>query len=74
MKTMILEISGMTCNHCADSISSALAMLAGVEEATPDVMAGTVRVSIDEEECGPPQLIEAVRRAGYQVNAYRAAD
>jgi copper chaperone CopZ len=74
MKTLILDVGGMTCNHCADSIARALTGTTGVEDAMVDVMAGTVRVSIDEKRCGTPQLIEAVQQAGYQVNAYKSAD
>lgn len=74
MKTMILDIAGMTCNHCADSIARALTGTAGVKDATIDLMAGTVRVDIDEKKCDAPQLLEAVQQAGYQVNGYKSAD
>jgi len=74
MKTLILEVSGMTCNHCADSITRALTGTAGVKEAAVDVMAGTVRVSIDEKKCGPPELMHAVEQAGCQISSYKPAD
>ncbi len=74
MKTMVLDISGMTCNHCAESIARALTGTAGVKDATVDVMAGTVRVDIDEKKCSTPQIIEAVQQAGYQVSGFKSAD
>ena len=32
MKTIILNISGMTCDHCASTIEAALAKVQGVEK------------------------------------------
>ncbi len=74
MKTMILDVSGMTCDHCAEGIARALTGTAGVKDATVDVLAGTVRVNIDEQKCSTSQLVEAVQQAGYQVSGFKSAD
>lgn len=55
-------VSDMTCNHCKQSIETALSALAGVEGMTVDVDAKTVTVT------GPvadDQVADAIREAGY---------
>ncbi len=74
MKTLVLQISGMTCDHCAGAITHAITALEGVENVSVDLMSATVHVELDEKLCAAPQLIDAVRRAGYAVNGFTTAD
>jgi copper chaperone CopZ len=73
MRTMVLDVSGITCDHCAQSIERAVAMVDGVNDAVADTMSGTVRVNLEEDKCDVPQLIDAVRRAGFQVSGFKPA-
>jgi len=63
-----LTVSGMSCGHCAQTVTKAVEALPLVERALVDLDAGTVRV----EGSAPLAAIrEAIEEAGYEV---RGAD
>lgn len=66
MSISTFNVSGMTCGHCAGSVTEGLTGLAGVENVEVDVAAGLVKISstgqIDEAA-----VREAVAEAGYAV-------
>ena len=41
-----LQISGMTCDHCADSVEKALSGVAGVERSSVSYQEGKARVEV----------------------------
>ncbi|MCE5279135.1 MAG: SO_0444 family Cu/Zn efflux transporter [Planctomycetaceae bacterium] len=62
---LVLTIAGMTCDHCADSVSRALLACEGVASAAVDRAAAAAHVRgvrLDRE-----QLIRAVSEAGFEV-------
>ena len=58
-----LDIQGMSCGHCLNAVSRALAALPGVE--IESVRIGRADVRFDEAVTGPAQLEAAVNGAGY---------
>jgi len=64
MTEQILHVTGMTCGHCAASVSAALLAVAGVSRAEVSYPDATARV---EAAAGTPvtALIDAVRAQGY---------
>jgi len=74
MKTMILDVPGMTCNHCARSVEDALNALHGVTDVSADLASGTVRVRVDEHASATAQLVDAIRLAGFQVNGFQSSE
>jgi copper chaperone len=68
MQTLVLEISGMSCDHCVRAVTRALQGIAGVKE---------VEVSLDERraivrcEAGASTdaMREAVAEEGYEVTS-----
>lgn len=62
----VLQVAGMSCNHCKMAVEKALKAVDGVTEAVVDLAAKTATVTH-----GPGatrnQLVEAVEKAGYQV-------
>lgn len=74
MEKLILNISGMTCDHCVRQIDDGLRSTAGVHDATVDLASGTATVIHDAEGCGPADLVAAVERAGFSVNGFRPGD
>ena len=66
MSTNTLAISGMTCGHCSQAVSKALAAVPGVT---------AVQVSLERQEASVEgdadlaQLILAVKAEGYGANA-----
>lgn len=64
--TQIFTVTGMSCNHCADRVSSAIKALPGVTDATVDLANAKVTVT---GQFDPNQVIEAVKAAGYDCQA-----
>ena len=62
--SMVLEVRGMSCAHCASAITSALSTLAGVAEVDVDVAGGTVRLDGTPDAA---EVIAAIEDAGYDV-------
>jgi copper chaperone len=67
MKSAVLTISGMTCEHCVSAICAALRNVPGTRDV--EVTMGEVRVRYDDG-CNFSTLIDAVRSAGYGVTAF----
>lgn len=62
-----INVEGMTCTGCEDSIQRALGRLEGVVDAKADHEAGTVAVRFDADVVGNDDLEERIRAAGYEV-------
>ncbi|PYI37668.1 heavy metal transporter [Arthrobacter psychrolactophilus] len=65
--TITVNVSGMTCGHCVNSVTEELTELKGVESVTVDLNSGglsevtiTSTLTLDSAEIG-----EAVAEAGY---------
>lgn len=67
MSTITLDVKGMSCNHCVNSVEGALGKLAGVSSAKVDLAANQVTVSYDEGTVSVDQLKEAIEDQGYDV-------
>lgn len=65
MKTIILEVKGMSCGHCVNAVTGALENVAGVQRAVVDLQAGRAQVEFDETRATPAQLVGAVMDEGY---------
>jgi copper chaperone len=63
MKTIKLNIEGMTCGHCVNSVRKALAGVPGATVRSAGI--GTAVVTIDEAAATEQALVEAVGDAGY---------
>lgn len=66
-RDLILKVDGMTCQHCVARVKKTLEGFDAVEEATPTLSSGMVRIRGDHLDA--TALIQAVEKAGYQVEA-----
>jgi copper ion binding protein len=66
MTTTTYQISGMTCGHCVNAVSSELGQLPGVSDVQVDLAAGTATVTSDQP-LDPAVVRAAVDEAGYEV-------
>ena len=66
MSIETFEVNGMTCSHCANSVSSEVAKVAGVTDVQVDVGSGRVTVTSDAPLDGTA-VGQAVEEAGYQL-------
>ena len=68
IKTTRLNIQGMTCDHCRDSVEKALKNHPGVLDATVHLGSGTAEVNYEEGSVAPEQLVAEVKATGYQAD------
>jgi copper chaperone len=72
MTTTDLKINGLTCNHCALSVTEELQELPGVTGVDVDVVPGgtsTATVTIEGPAPSPEDVKAAVEEAGYTLAA-----
>ena len=63
-----LAVGGMTCATCAGRVEKALLAVPGVRGASVNLATERVAVQFDGKRPGPPELIAAVEKAGYQAS------
>ncbi|ALG73979.1 heavy metal transporter [Azospirillum thiophilum] len=61
---LTLKVSGMSCGHCAQTVTRAVEALPSVDRALVDLKAGEVSIEGTAEEAAIRQAIED---AGYEV-------
>ncbi len=66
-ESLTLPVLGMTCASCQHHVEEALRATAGVESVRVDLMAHRASVVFNPGLAAPEQLIEAIRRAGYDA-------
>ncbi|PIC58079.1 copper resistance protein CopZ [Sporosarcina sp. P12(2017)] len=69
MTTTTLNVKGMTCNHCVQTVEGTLTELSGVERALVDLKANSVAVEFDESVVTVGHMTEAIEDQGYDVEA-----
>ena len=69
MAQRTLDVEGMACTGCEDTVTEALVELDGVESADADHEAGTVAVVYADAETDTGELSNAIEDAGYEVVA-----
>jgi Cd2+/Zn2+-exporting ATPase len=76
MRTIVLDIEGMTCANCARTVERALAAMPGVAKASVNALSKTAHVTLAAPDTSADDLIAAVQRAGYgaHIAPARAAD
>ncbi len=67
MSSLMLTISGMTCEHCRKTVEDALMGVAGVWAAAVDLRRGSAEVQCDRARVRPDALVDAVKAAGYSA-------
>lgn len=64
--TTTYQITGMTCGHCVNAVSTELSSLPGVREVQVDLDSGTATVT-SEDAISLDQVRTAVDEAGYSL-------
>lgn len=65
--TKILKIEGMTCMHCAMTVTKTLESLAGIKKASVDLKNKTATAEISNDKITDEILRLAVEDAGYEI-------
>lgn len=61
-----LEVTGMSCTGCEDTVESVVRDVRGVRDATADHEAGTVTVTGDDD-LDEGYVVTAIHNSGYEV-------
>lgn len=67
MKTSVLNIDGMGCSGCVNTVENTLAALPGVKKAIANFEKGIAEVNFDEDEVQEDDFKKAVEEAGYTM-------
>lgn len=67
MQTTTFSVGGMTCQHCVQSVTNALASLAGVQHVDVSLADQQVTVTHTAEAAGLAQFQQAVRDIGFET-------
>ena len=68
MKTIQLNITGMHCNGCVNSVTRVLAELQGVQQVTVSLEKASAEIQFEESQIQPAQLIDAIEDAGFDAS------
>ena len=63
----ILNVDGITCGHCVDTIKEAVEILDGVFSVDVDIEKKQVVVEFDEKMAKPEDLIDKIEEVGFEV-------
>ena len=66
MQTQTYTVTGMTCSHCVNSVSTEIGKLDGVRDVQVDLSTGKVTVTSDQP-LTDAAIDAAIDEAGYQV-------
>ncbi len=65
--TTILQVEGMSCNHCVNSIKNAIGALKGVESVEVDLEQKKVTVNYNEGLVSIQTIKETIEDQGYAI-------
>lgn len=67
MAKTILNVDGMSCEHCVKAIKKAVGALPGVSDVTVDLSAKTVAVDHDPVQAPQDKIKSEIEDQGYEV-------
>ena len=73
MKTVVLSVPDISCDHCERTITGALSPLQGVCSVNVDIPTKQVRVEYDEGAVDVEQMKEVLEEEDYPVESVSAA-
>jgi len=65
MENVLVNVKGMSCGHCVNSVEGALKEIGA--KGTVDLEKGTVAVEFDESKLSLDHIKEAIEDQGYDV-------
>ena len=70
MATKTIEVKGMSCNHCVQAVTKALAALDGVGEVKVDLLGGTATYE-EKKPVAEGDVKAAIERVGFTAGNFR---
>ncbi|MGH6682981.1 MAG: heavy metal translocating P-type ATPase, partial [Pseudolabrys sp.] len=69
MKTVKLQVDGMTCASCAKAVEKSLCAVPGVQRASVNFVTKTAVINVQDPAATERSLIDAVKHAGYNARS-----
>lgn len=69
MKTAVISVAGMSCQHCVNSIKNAVSAVNGVKKVQVDLEGKTVTVEFNPETTSVATIKAAIEDQGYEVQS-----
>ncbi|MEI3605718.1 copper chaperone CopZ [Pseudogracilibacillus sp. SE30717A] len=69
MEKITLQVQGMSCGHCVNSIEGSVGNLNGVKSVKVNLNAGTVDVEFDADTVSLDDIKNEIEEQGYDVAA-----
>ena len=73
MKTVVLNVPDISCEHCERTITGALSPMAGVQNVNVDIPTKQVRVEYDEGAVDVERMKDVLQEEDYPVESVSAA-
>ena len=67
MQETVIAVKGMVCSSCSNAVEQAVKRLDGIGEVRVDLKKDLVRVTYDPTKVTPRQMVETIRKAGYEA-------
>lgn len=67
MEKIVLNVQGMSCNHCVNAVESNVGKLAGVDSVKVDLAGANVDITFDKEIVSLEKIKETIDDQGYDV-------
>jgi copper chaperone len=67
MEPLILNIEGMTCNHCVKAVKNSISSLSGVNNINVSLSENNVTLEYDKNTLNKEKIISAITNEGYKV-------
>lgn len=64
-----IHVEGMTCGHCAETVTQAVRAIAGISQVVVDLEKKRVSVDFDESRTGLSEISSKIIEAGFEVVA-----
>ena len=68
MEKVVLKVGGMSCEHCVRAVTNAVSGIAGTENVSVDLKAGTASFNFDSGKTSLDAIAAAITGEGYNVN------
>ena len=63
----VLNVDGITCDHCVNTIKKAIVSLVGISSVEVDIEKKQVIVEPDDKQAKSEDLIDKIMEAGFEV-------
>ncbi|MEL4023823.1 copper chaperone CopZ [Lysinibacillus endophyticus] len=67
MQTVTLNVQGMSCGHCVNTVEGSVGKLEGVNEVKVNLSTAQVDVSFNESQVSIEKIKETIEEQGYDV-------